>query len=613
MTTRSKAAQDVSEHAGSPAALASLLQHGITPARLLSTVSEGILVCLPDGTVTYANASAARILGLPLDALLSSSVNSLGQHLTWVDGSPIPDDERPFRQVLQQRALITGIEVAYLRPDGNRIAVRLNAAPLLNDEGNIDAVMIVFAEVTQQKRMEQALQESEETLRALLNATTEIAFLLDREGHILAANETTARQLQLPLEDILGACTFDLFPPETAQVHRLHIEDAIRTGLPVHFEDKRLGNWLSNHIFPILDETGQVTRLAVYARDITRRKEAMQRLELEAFQQTGVAVLGQRALAGIELPDFMYEALEQIEHLLGVDCCDIFEMDAKGTALRITAALGCVARQVETLVIETGGKLLPAATVAAGAPTLIEDWQAERRVRPLPLVKKHGLRCSLSVPIPGRDCCYGVLEAHAAQPASLTRHQSSFLQAIASILGAAIARKHSEEELKYLSTHDGLTALYNRAFFEEEFARLERGRQYPVTIVIVDVDGLKDVNDGLGHQAGDSLLVRTTEVLRASFRSEDLIARMGGDEFVVLLPSSDAQAAVHALARIRENLQVDDLEHPELPLWLSIGAATATAGDSLTGALQRADEMMYREKLVKKATRLAPPSPESAG
>ncbi|HEY3415749.1 MAG TPA: sensor domain-containing diguanylate cyclase, partial [Armatimonadota bacterium] len=230
---------------------------------------------------------------------------------------------------------------------------------------------------------------------------------------------------------------------------------------------------------------------------------------------------------------------------------------------------------------------------------------AERRVRPLPLVKKQGLCCSLAVPIPGHDRCYGVLEAHVKAPGALTRHHSSFLQAIASILGAAIARKHFEEELKYLSTHDGLTTLYNRAFFEEEFTRLERGRQYPVTLVIVDVDGLKEVNDRLGHQAGDELLCRAAEVLKASFRTEDLVARMGGDEFVVLLPTFDAKAAAIALARIRENLGIDHLAYPDLPLSISVGTATAVGSNSLTEALQRADEMMYREKLVKKAAHLA--------
>ncbi|HEY3375886.1 MAG TPA: PAS domain-containing protein, partial [Armatimonadota bacterium] len=372
MSTRSKATQDISDTAGSLAALASLLQHGITPARMLSTISEGILVCLPDGTITYANSSAARILGLTLDTLLRSIIYTLGENITRVDGSPIPLDERPFRQVLQQRALVTGTEFAYLRPDGSRIVVRSNGAPLFDDEGNIDAVMVVIAEVTQQKRMEIALRESEETLRALLNATTEIAALLDREGHILAANETTARRLEKPLEEALGACVYDFFPPEVARIRRTHIEEAVRTGLPVHFEDERQGYWQSNHVYPILDEAGRVTRLAIYARDITQRKNAIQRLELEALQQTGVAVLGQHALAGTDLLDLMYEALEQIEHLLGAACCDIFEMNAEGTELRLTAALGCVARQVDKLVVETGGKLLPAATVAAGAPTLIE-------------------------------------------------------------------------------------------------------------------------------------------------------------------------------------------------------------------------------------------------
>jgi diguanylate cyclase (GGDEF)-like protein len=157
-------------------------------------------------------------------------------------------------------------------------------------------------------------------------------------------------------------------------------------------------------------------------------------------------------------------------------------------------------------------------------------------------------------------------------------------------------RKGAEEKLRYVSSHDALTGLYNRAFFEEERARIERGRQFPISVVMADVDDLKVTNDRDGHAAGDELLRRTAQVLNASFRAEDLVARIGGDEFVALLPHADAAAVEAALTRVRNILYDHNASHGGMRLSLSLGASTAEKGASLTEALKQADARMYQEK-----------------
>lgn len=157
-------------------------------------------------------------------------------------------------------------------------------------------------------------------------------------------------------------------------------------------------------------------------------------------------------------------------------------------------------------------------------------------------------------------------------------------------------RLRYEEQLRFLGGHDALTGLYNRHAFEEEQARLARGRQFPVSVLVADVDGLKDVNDRFGHRAGDDLLRRAAAILGHAFRAEDTVARVGGDEFAALLPSTDRDAAEAAIGRIELLVERDNALSPGAELHLSVGAATVRDGHGLPCCLGEADAAMYRRK-----------------
>ncbi len=156
--------------------------------------------------------------------------------------------------------------------------------------------------------------------------------------------------------------------------------------------------------------------------------------------------------------------------------------------------------------------------------------------------------------------------------------------------------QETEQNCKHLVTHDGLTGLYNRIFFEDEMSRLERGRQFPISVIVADVDGLKQINDRQGHAAGDDLLKRTASVLKEAFRADEVVARMGGDEFAVLLPKTDATTARAALDRIRDRLSSHNAGQSAMLLSFSLGAATARVSSTLLEALKQADLQMLQEK-----------------
>jgi diguanylate cyclase (GGDEF)-like protein/PAS domain S-box-containing protein len=162
-------------------------------------------------------------------------------------------------------------------------------------------------------------------------------------------------------------------------------------------------------------------------------------------------------------------------------------------------------------------------------------------------------------------------------------------------------RKKVEDTLHYQSTHDTLTGLYNRQYYETEIQRLQYSRLFPISIIMIDVDGLKWVNDHRGHHAGDELLQRVAGLLKSAFRPEDMVARMGGDEFVVVLPQTGEPAARQAVKRLDDILEKHNQLFPaDQHLGISVGTATGSSGMLLTEVFKMADQAMYLVKSRKK-------------
>lgn len=162
-------------------------------------------------------------------------------------------------------------------------------------------------------------------------------------------------------------------------------------------------------------------------------------------------------------------------------------------------------------------------------------------------------------------------------------------------------RKKTEERLNYLSLHDTVTGLYNRTYYEREMKRLSRSDEYPISVISLDADGLKIINDTLGHDRGDEFLKALAQILRKSLRDSDILARIGGDEFVIFLPRTDKAIAEKIIARIRKNIVKHNQENLSLPLSVSLGLETAEKPeDDLEEVLKKADENMYSNKFFQK-------------
>lgn len=170
-----------------------------------------------------------------------------------------------------------------------------------------------------------------------------------------------------------------------------------------------------------------------------------------------------------------------------------------------------------------------------------------------------------------------------------------------SIIHDITERKKVEEKINHMTFHDVLTDLYNRTYLEEELQRINTERQLPISIIMADLNNLKMINDRYGHARGDDLLKKTADLLRDSCRHEDVIARQGGDEFVVVLPQTPIEAAEEIADRIRENkddYQVGD----EINISIALGTASKNEIDEdIYDVLNRAEDRMYSDKMKTKS------------
>ncbi|MEX1047023.1 MAG: EAL domain-containing protein [Actinomycetota bacterium] len=355
------------------------------------------------------------------------------------------------------------------------------------------------------------------------------------------------------------------------------------------------------------DETGR-DELANVAREFDRM---ISTVSSRTKQQGAVAQLGQHALAGKDLNELLDETAAVIAALLDVEYSEILEL-TDGDALVLRAGMGWHQGAVGFAALNPGRESHAGYTLVVDEPVVIENLAEEKRFAPTPLLIEHRVVAGIDVPIPGQERHFGVIGVHTTRERVFTTDDINFLQAAANVLAAGIERKRSEEQVAFMAHHDELTGLPNRAMFEELLdMALARARRNDMasSVLFLDIDNFKLVNDSLGHEAGDELLGQIAIRLREATRDTDLVARQGGDEFLVLLAdietsgaSQDVEGALmvaeSVITRIQQELEAPFLlRDTEVYVTVSIGVSMfpAYANDGRT-LLKNADTAMYRSK-----------------
>jgi diguanylate cyclase (GGDEF)-like protein/PAS domain S-box-containing protein len=345
-------------------------------------------------------------------------------------------------------------------------------------------------------------------------------------------------------------------------------------------------------------------QLVLTTRDVHERKRAERQVRRKAEQQAVVAALGARALTCDDLAVLMTDASSGVAAALGADYVAVHRHVPDRDTFTLFAAVGLeTARRYYAAVTEEDSQL--GFTLASELPVIVRDWEVENRFKEAPFFVAHRIGSGISARIPGVGGPFGVISVQATGCKRFNYDDGVFLQAIANILAAAIARYDGDQKIRHQALHDAGTGLPNRVLFEDRLTlalatacRHERR----LAVLFLDLDNFKRINDSLGHAIGDEVLKSVAERLSGSLRAEDTLAKFGGDEFVVLLPEIDDNGSewLTVVQRIRESLHEPLLTAGrQIITTVSIGIAVGGAGEPNKDAqslVRDADLAMYAAK-----------------
>lgn len=406
-------------------------------------------------------------------------------------------------------------------------------------------------------------------LSTILDQSQAMIFLKDKESRYLYANLSKARHHGFDdPADLIGKTDFDLLP--RLQAHENFVKEQEIMNSAAQPQEKlemlagRMGEvgWASVMRSPIFGEGNEILGTWCVCRDITQyEKVRRELLENEARFQAMIENISD-VIAIIDAQNNISYISPNVERFFG---------------WTVAEALGINWRDL----------IHP-----ADKEKILHRAEGFAQFRGS--IRKLEFRCRC------KDDQYKMIEVTASNQL-LQEKIHGFLVNIHDISD----RVMKEEEILYLSYHDVMTGLYNRSFFEEEKSRLNTRRQLPISIIMGDVNGLKLINDAYGHAEGDKLLITVANILRKSCRQEEIIARIGGDEFCILLPQTRSEVAQEICSRIFSACEEYRQWPDDQPVYPSIALGYATKTDeseSLDQVMKAAEDFMYQRKMFERTS-----------
>ena len=515
------------------------------------SITDLVMILDRECRIVRVNEAAVRFFNLPVDTIIGK------QYFALLLGTEKPPEQCPYERMMETRQH-EETEI-YLSEKG--IWLYVSVDPVLDGNGNVVDVVYIAKDITDRTCAENALRLSEEKFRELYDHAPVGYHEYDIEGRITNVSLTDLEMLGYTREEMVGHYMWEFnVEPETV---RRQVLEKLQGSKPPGQDLERIYRRKDGTTFPVLikdrlimNEQGKITGIRCTIQDITYRKRAEERLREseERFRQ------------------------------LAENIREVFYIYEEG-----------IPRYISPAFAEIWGR--PPRSLSQDPKSFLETIHPEDRShvkRSLERKNQEEVEAVYRIVRPDGSVRWIRDRSFPIGDDSRRTHR------VVGIAADITDLKLGEEKLRYLSLHDPLTGLYNRIYFEEEMSRIEKTRYGTVGILSCDVDGLKLVNDTLGHDQGDRLLAAAARVIRDSFREGDLVARIGGDEFSVVLPNTTEPSVESACQRIQEAVAVYNATNPELPLSISVGFAIKNGSHkNLKDVFKEADNHMYRRKLYR--------------
>jgi PAS domain S-box-containing protein len=304
--------------------------------------------------------------------------------------------------------------------------------------------MIVDRYVLRERSLRAVADAERERVRRILESITDGFFALDRGWRYTYVNQKAERLVGRTRDQLLGHVVWAEFPALVDSDWDRECHRAVEQHTSVHFESyyPPLDTWFETHAYPSDDG------LAIYIRSINERKRAEDQLRVHARQQASVAVLGERALAGLDIGALLDLAVRTVADTLGVEYAKVLELQPEGRDFVLRAGVGWKAGLVGTHRVGAEQHSQAGYTLLAREPVIVEDLGSETRFASSDLLLVHGVVSGVSVAIPGPAGPFGVLGAHTRTRRAFTEDDYNYLRSVANVLADAIARKRAEQEFQ---------------------------------------------------------------------------------------------------------------------------------------------------------------------
>ena len=320
-------------------------------------------------------------------------------------------------------------------------------------------------------------------------------------------------------------------------------------------------------------------------------------VKLSFFTEIGKAITSAQTIN-----ETMQAVMDQIGKVFAPTYWSLLLRSSKTGELKFAVVVGSGVEELK-------GKKLPRGKGIAGwisengQSVIVEDVSRDKRFDPeMDNQTNFTTKSIIGVPLKSRDKVFGVIELiNKIDGTNFTSYELTLLQTIADYAAIAIEKHYYLKALKRVASVDSLTGLYNRRtffrFFKKEIARTKRNST-TFCLIMLDIDKFKQINDSLGHETGDRVLLTIADILKRVTRSSDMVCRFGGDEFLILLPFSDTPDAEVLKSRIESDLDQHN-QQSEVPISISYGIHTASSNNA-ESAINFVDQQMYKQKTSKR-------------